>query len=271
MCTLILGLDTVARGSVILAANRDEDPARPSVAPGLLSERPRVAGGRDALKGGSWLAIREKRAAVAMLNRRDEQGAAGPARRSRGLLALEVAAAGDGSPEAALAFARAAAGEAAFAPFSLLFASPAGCWLLANERSALRPVRIAPGWHAITHADLDEPAEPRTRWLLGRLGRFAPRSASEAERGLLDLLRSHGSGSPAAGRVEPATGSSVAPDPEPAPPVCLHEGRMRTVSSSIVWLAGDGARYVHIEGRPCTGEPLDCSHLLDAGLPARHP
>ena len=256
MCTLILGLDTVARGSVILAANRDEDPARPSVAPGLLSERPRVAGGRDVLKGGTWLAIREKRAAVAMLNRRDGQGAAAAARRSRGLLALEVAAAGDGSPEAALAFARAAAGEAEFAPFSLLFASPGGCWLLANERSALRPIRIAPGWHAITHADLDDPAEPRTRWILDRLARFAPRTASEAERFLLDLLRSHG-------------GAGAARDP--APPVCLHAGRMRTVSSSIVWLAGDGARYVHIEGRPCTGEPLDCSHLLDAGLPARHP
>ena len=257
MCTLILGLDTVARGSVILAANRDEDPARPSVPPGLLSERPRVLGGRDALKGGTWLAIREKRAAVAMLNRRDDPGTAGPARRSRGLLALEVAASGDGSPEAALAFARAAVREAEFAPFSLLFASPGGCWMLANERLGLRPIRIAPGWHAITHADLDDPLEPRTRWLMGRLARFAPRTASEAERGLLDLLRSHG--------------ADAAPGPEAAPAVCLHAGRMRTVSSSIVWLAGDGARYVHIEGRPCTGEPLDCSHLLDAGLPARHP
>ena len=257
MCTLLLGLDTVARGSVILAANRDEDPARPSVPPGLLREQPRVAGGRDVLKGGTWLAVRGKRAAVAMLNRRDDGGPAAAARRSRGLLALDVAAAGDGSPEAALAFARAAAGASEFAPFSMLFASAEGCWLLANERSALRPILIAPGWHAITHADLDDTAEPRTRWLLGRLSRFAPRTAAEAERGLLELLRSHG-------------GPGAARDPEGAPPVCLHAGPMRTVSSSIVWLAKDGARYVHIEGRPCTGEPLDCSHLLDAGLPARH-
>ena len=65
MCTLLLGLDTVARGSVILAANRDEDPARPSAPPGLLRERPRVAGGPDGLTGGTWLAGRGPRAAVA--------------------------------------------------------------------------------------------------------------------------------------------------------------------------------------------------------------
>jgi uncharacterized protein with NRDE domain len=255
VCTLILGFETAGRGTVIVAANRDEDPARPSAPPAVLREAPRVAGGRDLLKGGTWLAVRGRRAAVALLNRRDP-GPLDPARRSRGLLALEVASAPDPAPEAAMELARDAARAGDFAPFSLLFASPSGCWVLARDADGVRdPVRIAPGWHAITHADLDDPAEPRTRWLLGRLAGLKPANRADAERSLLDLLRSHGS----------AAGDGA----EGAPPVCLHADRMRTVSSSIVFLSGEDARYVHIEGRACTGTALDCTHLLEAASPAR--
>lgn len=254
MCTLILGLETIGRGSVIVAANRDEDPARPSAPPAVLREEPRVVGGRDLLKGGTWLAIRGRRAAVAMLNRRGDPDAADPGRRSRGLLALDVAATGDGRPDAARRFAEHAARKGEFAPFSLLFASPEGSWLLANDGGGVREaVPITPGWHAITHTDLDDAGEPRTRWLTGRLARFAPETPAEAERGLLGLLSAHGDEAPAGGG--------------PAPPVCLHAGRMRTVSASIAFLSADGARYVHIEGRPCTGVALDCTHLLEAVAP----
>jgi len=240
---------------VFVAANRDEDPARPSAPPAVLRDEPRVVGGRDLLKGGTWLALRGRRAAVAMLNRRAEPDAA-PGRRSRGLLALDVAGAGDGHPEAALRFAERAARTGEFAPFSLLYASPEGSWLLANDGSGARePLRIAPGWHVITHADLDDASEPRTRWLTRQLAGYAPANPAEAERGLLALLSAHGDEAPARG--------------EPVPPVCLHAGRMRTVSASIVLLAADGARYVHIEGRPCTGVALDCTHLLEAATPAR--
>jgi len=255
VCTLIIGLDTVAPGCVMLAANRDEDPARPSEPPGVLREEPRVVGGRDRLKGGTWLAIRERRAAVAMLNRREDPLTADPGRRSRGLLALEVAAAGDGSVEATLRFARDAVRDAGYAPFSMLFASPEGCWLLWSDGArTLEVASLRPGWHALTHSDLDDPEEPRTRWLLGRLAHFAPPTPAEAERHLLDLLRAHG--------------GAASPGDEPAPPVCLHAGRMQTVSSSLVYLARDEVRYVHIEGRPCTGAAVDCTPLLAGRLPA---
>ena len=253
MCTLILGLDVAGQDSVILAANRDEDPARPSDPPLVLRERPHVVGGRDRRKGGTWLAIRETRAAVAMLNRRDPMRP-DPARRSRGLLALEVAAAADGSPALALEFARAAVREASYAPFTMLFASPGQCWWLASDERGVTEARIASGWHAITHADLDDPSEPRTRWICGRLSRLGRHSPAEAERSLLDLLRSHG--------------GTMDGEPEPAPPICLHEGRMRTVSASVVYLGAGRARYLHIEGRPCTDQPADCTGLLTAGAAA---
>ncbi len=78
------------------------------------------------------------------------------------------------------------------------------------------------------------------------LSGFAPRSVEQAEQRLGDLLRSHG---------DAATG---------IPPVCLHEGRMVTVSTSSVWLAPGEARYRHAEGHPCEHPLEDLSHLLRA-------
>ena len=272
MCTLVIGRDVVSTGSVLVAANRDEDPSRPSDPPGVLGRAPWLAGGRDRRAGGTWLAVREARAVVAILNRRDRSGEPAPpdpGRRSRGALVLEVASvgeapvapaaapemqvdrlrevAGDGLALAALARALSAFAEARYAPCTLLFASPGASWLAAlDAEGPPRVAPIAPGWHVLTHADLDDPTEPRTAWLVRELAGFSPRSREEAERRLDELLRSHG---------DPAAG---------IPPVCLHAGRMVTVSSSSVWLAAGEARYRHADGRPCEHPFEDRSSLLRA-------
>jgi hypothetical protein len=279
MCTLILGRDVLAPGSILIAANRDEDPTRPSDPPQVLRESPRLVGGRDRRAGGTWLAVRERRAVVALLNRRDSPGEPAPPthdRRSRGALTLEVAGvaedyparldaaperremlerlaavSGPGLPHAALCRAFVALGEAPYAPCTVLFAAPGACWLMAVEAGA--PPRCQPvpgGWHVITHADLDDAREPRTARLSGELAGFAPRSIAQAAQRLDDLLRSHGN------------------DAAGVPPVCLHRGRMVTVSSSTVWLAPGEARYRHAEGRPCEHPLVDHSRLLRAGAPA---
>src|SRR5262245_28557122 len=125
MCTLILGRDVLEPHSMILAANRDEDPARPTRAPHRLHGDPRLAGGSDERSAGTWLAIRGRSAAVALLNRRP-RGAPPAAPRSRGLLTLDVAgvvpAPGASVAEAAASRLRAEVARHAFAPFSLLFA-----------------------------------------------------------------------------------------------------------------------------------------------------
>lgn len=273
MCTLIIGRDVVAPGSILLAANRDEDPGRASDPPGVLSRTPRLVGGRDRHAGGTWLAVREARAVVAILNRRDRFGEPAPPapdRRSRGSLVLDVAAAGedvpsgavtaaealdplratagDGLSRAALRRAVAALAAARYAPCTLVFAAPEASWLMALESDgAARFEPLAAGWHVLTHADLDDPREPRTARLVRELSGFMPGSLDEAERRLDELLRSHGDGG--------------------LPPVCLHQGRMVTVSSSSVWLAPGEARYRHVEGRPCEHAFVDHSHLLPAPLP----
>src|SRR5262245_51522780 len=180
MCTLLVGRDVVAPGTVLLAANRDEDPRRPSDPPGVLSDRPRVVGGRDRVAGGTWLAVRAREAAVAMLNRHDPAWTPLPNLRSRGLLTLDAACADQASePQAGLppvlANARSAINHAilsrawssvrehAYAPFSMVCVSPEFCaWLsLAADREArIRP--IDPGWPALTHPDLDDRRHPAT-------------------------------------------------------------------------------------------------------------
>ena len=47
--------------------------------------------------------------------------------------------------------------------------------------------------------------------------------------------------------------------------VCIHTGRMVTVSSSLVWLAQGEARYLHAEGRPCEQPFADRTDLLAGG------
>jgi hypothetical protein len=270
MCTLVIGRDILAPGSLWLAANRDEAPRRPSDPPAVLHPAPRVVGGRDRVAGGTWLAVRETRLVVALLNRRPgaltdarlamtngnpigTTGAPVPGLRSRGLLTLDLAAQPDPGFDAdrALDLAQQAVVAHRYGPFSLVCATAAGGWVLSHPSAGpMGIVEIAPGWHVITHADLDDPSEPRTAWLLEDLAAWRPTTRQEIERGLIERLRDHGA----------VTGART------HPAVCIHEGVMVTVSSSIVHLEAGRARYLHAEGRPCEAAFRDHGGLL-SGLP----
>jgi hypothetical protein len=231
VCTLILGIGILGVESLLLGANRDEDPARPSEPPARLIESPPVVGGRDRVAGGTWLALRGREAAIAMLNRRGKLAA--PATRSRGLLTLDVAR----HLEAPTAFEDLARDR--YAPFTLVMARLARTWLVAWDGEVARMIEPAPGWHVLTHTEMDDRQEPRTAWLLGSLAAFKPSSPEEARRGVIERLARH-----------------------EEPPVCLHQGPVRTVSSSWVEFGPRGVRYEHAEGPPCTAPFVDYSALL---------
>jgi len=263
MCTLIFGRGVLGPGSLVLGANRDENAARPTEPPQVLASHPYVVGGRDLLSGGTWLAIRDGRAAVAILNRRepgwDGPPADNPALRSRGLLAVEVAveSRGDGAafPSAAREVAERSLGQHRYAPFTLAVLAPDAGWILRAGGASLPSwTTPAPGWHVVTHRDIDDPTEPRTRRLLAALGTSGPATATAAEARLLALLGLH------------AEAQAGVPAGEP---VCIHEGRMVTVSSSLFILTPDSSRYLHVEGRPCTSAPRDLTALIAAPRAAR--
>jgi hypothetical protein len=167
-------------------------------------------------------------------------------------------AAPDAAPDQFVAGAREQAlrslAEHRYAPCTLVCLSPDGGWLISHEGGE-RPATIQPSprWHVITHVDLDDRREPRTRRLVGLLDHFHPATETAAEARLLELLSLHGGPGPGGGD---------------APAVCIHEGPMQTVSSSMFIRTRDHARYLHAEGRPCSVVPQDLSKLFDAS-PAR--
>jgi hypothetical protein len=220
-------------------------------------------GGRDLVAGGTWLAVREARFVCALLNRRPppDAGADPSPYRSRGLLCLDAAAAGPAGDEpdsidpgtgerypARLDAALRLIGRDRYAPCSLVGLEAGGpSWVVALRRGEEpRGTLLAPGWHVITHADLDDTEEPRTRALLDRLRNEAPRDVGQAFGLLSGLLRDHGEN----GR----------------PPVCLHRDRFPTVSSTMIALgAPTGPRYAHAAGPPCVTAYDDWTALLAAG------
>ena len=55
MCTIVILRHVHSEWPLVLAANRDEFYGRPTQGPQLLSESPRVVGGRDVERGGTWM------------------------------------------------------------------------------------------------------------------------------------------------------------------------------------------------------------------------
>lgn len=246
MCTLILGLGILGPGSLVLGANRDESPKRPSAEPGVLLATPRVVGGRDLVSGGTWLAIREAAFVTALMNRRpEERDTRDPGSlRSRGLLCLDAAADGGAEPDSRLDHALRLLSRDSFAPCTLIGVGTDGeAWAIQAGPGPPRVHAIARGWHVVTHQDVDDRSEPRTRWILDDIAEKRPGSSKEALDLMADYLRWHGDAA--------------------RPAVCLHREVFPTVSSSLIALGvSDGSRYLHAPGPPCVTPYRDCTALL---------
>ena len=119
MCTILIAWRCLPGAPLVLAANRDEFIGRPAAAPGILVDHPRIAGGRDLLAGGTWMAVAADGRVAAVTNRRSEMR--DPSRRSRGELPLATLAAGD---DAGMRRLVEGLDPAAYNPFNLLVVSP---------------------------------------------------------------------------------------------------------------------------------------------------
>jgi len=241
MCTLILGLGILGPGSLLLGANRDESPQRPATEPMVLAEDPRVVGGRDLLSGGTWLAIREASFVTALMNRRPSGDDRRDPKtfRSRGLLCLDAAS--DSHLDGALGL----VARDSYAPCTLVGVGVDGdAWTLEAGPGEPRVRPIARGWHVITHQDVDDVHEPRTRWILEDIAEKRPGSRAEAFDLMAEYLRWHGD--------------------ETRPAVCLHREVFPTVSSTLLALGDvrEGPQYRQASGPPCVTPYQDYTSLL---------
>jgi len=241
VCTILIAWRCLPGAPLVLAANRDEFIGRPAAAPGILVDHPRIAGGRDLLAGGTWMAVAADGRVAAVTNRRSEMR--DPSRRSRGELPLATLAAGD---DAGMRRLVEGLDPAAYNPFNLLAVSPTQA-LVAHGGDRLEVVELQPGPHVLSVHDLDQAGEPRVEHLLTRLDEAAATAGGPDE-----LL---------------AAMERLLCDPEWA---CVHGDLYGTVSSSSVIVRDRGeVTYRHAPGRPCEVAHEDVGALLRPGQDSR--
>jgi uncharacterized protein with NRDE domain len=149
---MVLALNRHRDLPFVLAGNRDEFHARPTLAAHRWADRPGIVGGRDVEKGGTWLGIAEHGAFATVTNYRDPARRI-PDARSRGLLVSDFL--GDPTRPTALQYVgdRVAEGDR-HDGFNLIAADASGVWYGSN-RGGLR--RLGDGLHALSNHLVDTP------------------------------------------------------------------------------------------------------------------
>ena len=241
MCTVLIAHRVVPGARVILAANRDELIDRASAAPAVLHSGADgvIAGGRDLVAGGTWLAVSSDGRVAAVTNR--HVGLRDPARRSRGEIPLMLLEAGDRAHEVAVGLQ-----AGVYNPVNVLLADAGGVVVVHVDEEA-SPIELSPGLHVLTTVDVDSEAKAlRLRGLLEAALAGAPSSVLAAVESMEAVLRDHG----------PDGGAGL-------DAACVHGDRYGTVSSSSVAVLDDaGVIYRHAAGRPDETAHQDVSSLL---------
>ncbi|MGB0671477.1 MAG: NRDE family protein [Rhodospirillales bacterium] len=179
MCTVIILLRPGHPWPVLIAANRDELPSRPSTPPGRhWTDRPGVTAGMDDLSGGTWLGLNDDGLFACVLNRVGTLGSAA-GKRSRGELPLEAL----DHAEAREAYeALRHLDTRAYRGFNLVIADAQGAYWLSGDGDGA-PTRggvIGDGLHMITAHGLDDLESARIR---RHLPRFRASPAPDVEAG----------------------------------------------------------------------------------------
>ena len=262
MCTIALLIDVVDGAPVVLAANRDEYYERSTRPPEILVASPRIAGGVDALSGGTWLAVRADGRFAAVTNQR-VLARPPPGLRSRGLAVLELAAAED--PDALAA----AIDPTAYASMNLTWSSRAGVSIAyaRREERTLELERLPRGVHVLCNDRLGADGFPRAerlaRGIEAALAEGADAGAGWAALAarLAALLGDHHREEPPADGATAYLGIELS---RALTATCIHSPRYGTRSSSIVALApGQVLAYLHADGPPCTTPFVERRDLLE--------
>ncbi len=234
MCLLVILHQVIPEYPLIVASNRDEDPARAAEPPKAWPDG--TIAPRDAHAGGTWIGINRHGVISAVTNRPGEAPAVAEVK-SRGILPLEALK----EPTAMLAHRRSERIPTfVFRPYHWFYGDRENAFVQEHGGPSDISVRLRPGVHILTnmHGLNQVNVSSAVEFL-----RPAARAAAILPR-LQELLSVH----------DPI----LADDHR----ICKHEGIPRTVSSSILAIhASDsgGNRWLHHEGAPCGGKWKDVS------------
>lgn len=229
MCLAVLALHTVPGIPVLIAANRDEFHARPTLPAAQWADAAHVYGGRDALAGGTWMGATTGGRYALVTNFR-EPGRVVADAPSRGALVEDFLR---GRAPAADYIAAAHAAGQAYNGFNLIVGDAQGAWYASNRDGAPRP--LAAGVYALSNHLLDTPWPKlaRTKAAFERVLAHAPQPDLPA---LFEALADR---SPADDADLPATG--LPPDREKllSSPFIVSPN-YGTRSSTVLTLRDDG-------------------------------
>ncbi|HMI82959.1 MAG TPA: NRDE family protein [Polyangiaceae bacterium] len=227
MCLIAFAND-VDDHVLVIAANRDEDYRRATLAAHFWTDAATVFGGRDGVAGGTWLGISTRGRVAAVTNVRRLGASRG--RVSRGALCRNFLAGQDAARPYSIAVSR---DRAEYGVFNLLVHD--GRTLCYVNHVIDEPVTVAAGVHAISNAALNDP------WPKVLRAKRALRDALEHPRAdLVDALFTMlGSREPADDHLLPDTGYGLDVERELAP-VFITSQEFGTRSSTVLLWHRDG-------------------------------
>jgi uncharacterized protein with NRDE domain len=181
MCLMLFAWRAHADYPLIFAGNRDEAYDRPSTPAAFWDDEPRILGGRDLEKGGSWLALSRSGRFATVTNFRT-----GPpyrdAPRSRGVLVANFLRTG---VESRRYLEQVHAEGAQYRAFSLIVGDMAQLFFCSNRGDGIE--EIAPGVHGLSNHLLDTPW-PKVRKGRDRVGALLGRREDDLVAGLFGIL-----------------------------------------------------------------------------------
>lgn len=178
MCLIVFAWRPGHPQPLVVAANRDEFYARPSLPLGAWEDHPGIYAGRDLQAGGTWLGISDTGRFAALTNIRNPQlPQGGPSR--GGLVASYLL--GQQSTEDYLNALSAQAPD--YAGFNLLVGNARQLWHFNQQQGVAR--QLPEGLYGLSNADLDSPWPKLQR----AKAELAKRLEQPQTAGLLDLLQ----------------------------------------------------------------------------------
>jgi uncharacterized protein with NRDE domain len=197
MCLVLVVWRKHPRYSCLVAANRDEFHARPTVAAEWWPDRPQILAGRDLEAGGTWLGLSRSGRFAALTNYRDPEQRRSQAP-SRGALVTSLLESGATVTES-LAYLREVGAN--YNGFNVIFSDGERLGIYESVRGIGR--ELHPGIYGLSNHLLDTPW-PKVQNAKGRLQAALNDSTDTAP--LLDLLRDD---QPAPDALLPRTGVSL--------------------------------------------------------------
>jgi len=179
MCLVLIAIGVVPRAPLLLLGNRDEFHGRASAPAQAWREDARIAGGRDLVAGGSWLAARSDGRFATVTNVRSGVPATAP--KSRGALVHDFVL-GNETPDAYLRDVRADIDE--FGAFNLVVGDRNDVRLLSSTGGDAKA--LGAGIHVVSNG-APHVHWPKTRRLLARFEAWLA-AGGEDESAALDLL-----------------------------------------------------------------------------------